>query len=69
MLSDGKSADSAASKGEIIEGRYQILKIGNESIEMAYHRRPRPADDSADGTVGVAESVTPKDECGLQRAT
>ena len=35
VLSDG-GACTMAREGEIIEGRYRILKIGVESIEMAY---------------------------------
>ena len=33
---DGKSTPIGGVEGEIILGQYQILKIGNESIEMAY---------------------------------
>jgi hypothetical protein len=36
VLSDGKSAPQYGVEGDIILGQYQILKIGNESIEMAY---------------------------------
>ena len=35
VLSDGRNTDSGA-EGKIVFGQYQILKIGNESIEMAY---------------------------------
>jgi hypothetical protein len=36
MLTDGKGAPIYGSEGDAIEGRYRILKIGAESIEMAY---------------------------------
>jgi hypothetical protein len=37
VLSDGKGGVPIyGSEGEVIEGRYRILKIGAESIEMAY---------------------------------
>ena len=36
VLSDGKSAPVSGREGAIILGQYVILKIGNESIEMAY---------------------------------
>lgn len=36
VLSDGKSAPQGGEEGSIILGQYRILKIGNESIEMAY---------------------------------
>lgn len=36
VLTDGKSTPIGGVEGEIILGQYQILKIGNESIEMAY---------------------------------
>ena len=35
VLSDGKRPISGK-EGEEIEGRYKILKIGNESLEIAY---------------------------------
>jgi hypothetical protein len=35
ILSDGRGV-YYGSEGAIIEGRYRILKIGEESIEMAY---------------------------------
>jgi hypothetical protein len=35
VLSDGKGVYYGA-EGDVIEGRYRILKIGNESVEMAY---------------------------------
>ena len=35
--------------GDIIDGRYLIVKIGTESIEMTLHGWPRPAGDQADG--------------------
>src|SRR5438034_170281 len=36
MLSDGRGAPFFGKEGEIVEGRYRILKIGVESIELAY---------------------------------
>ena len=37
VLSDGRGGPPISGKeGDIIEGRYRILRIGNESIEMAY---------------------------------
>jgi hypothetical protein len=33
---DGRSGPQSGVEGDIILGQYQILKIGNESIEMAY---------------------------------
>jgi hypothetical protein len=36
VLSDGKSGPLPGKEGAIILGQYRILKIGNESIEMAY---------------------------------
>jgi hypothetical protein len=36
VLTDGKSGPQHGVEGDIILGQYQILKIGNESIEMAY---------------------------------
>ena len=37
VLSDGKASTPMYGKdGDIIDGRYQILKIGTESIEMTY---------------------------------
>ena len=36
ILSDGRNAPFYGKEGDIIEGRYRILKIGVESIEMAY---------------------------------
>jgi hypothetical protein len=36
VLSDGKSAPVSGKEGAIILGQYRILKIGEESIEMAY---------------------------------
>ncbi|MEW5981692.1 MAG: hypothetical protein AB1806_04900 [Acidobacteriota bacterium] len=35
VLSDGKGV-YYGTEGDVIEGRYRILKIGNESVEMAY---------------------------------
>jgi hypothetical protein len=36
VLSDGRNAPFTGKEGDIIEGRYRILKIGVESIELAY---------------------------------
>lgn len=36
VLSDGKSAPMYGKDGDIIDGRYMIVKIGAESIEMTY---------------------------------
>ena len=36
VLSDGKSAPMYGKDGDIIDGRYLILKIGTESIEMSH---------------------------------
>ena len=36
VLSDGRNVPFYGKEGDIIEGRYRILKIGVESIEMAY---------------------------------
>lgn len=36
VLSDGRGVPISGKEGDIIEGRYRILRIGNESIEMAY---------------------------------
>jgi hypothetical protein len=36
VLSDGRSTPQSGEEGAIILGQYRILKIGNESIEMAY---------------------------------
>ncbi len=37
VLSDGRGGSPISGKeGDIIEGRFRILRIGNESIEMAY---------------------------------
>ena len=36
ILSDGRGLPMQGKEGDIIEGRYRILKIGAESIEMAY---------------------------------
>ena len=36
VLSDGRSGPLPGKEGAIILGQYRILKIGNESIEMAY---------------------------------
>lgn len=36
VLTDGKSAPMYGKDGDIIDGRYAIVKIGTESIEMTY---------------------------------
>ena len=36
VLTDGRGLPIQGKEGDIIEGRYRILKIGAESIEMAY---------------------------------
>lgn len=36
VLSDGKSAPMYGKDGDIIDGKYLIVKIGNESIEMTH---------------------------------
>ena len=36
VLSDGKSAPMYGKDGDIIDGRYLIVKIGTESIEMTH---------------------------------
>jgi hypothetical protein len=36
VLSDGKSAPFYGKDGDIIDGKYLIVKIGTESIEMTY---------------------------------
>lgn len=36
VLSDGKSGPMYGKDGDIIDGRYAIVKIGTESIEMTY---------------------------------
>jgi hypothetical protein len=36
VLSDGRGAPFIGKEGEIVDGRYRILKIGVESIEIAY---------------------------------
>jgi len=36
VLSDGRNPPFYGKEGDIIEGRYRILKIGVESIELAY---------------------------------
>ena len=36
MLSDGQGHAFSGREGDVIEGRYRILRIGVESIEMAY---------------------------------
>jgi hypothetical protein len=36
VLSDGKGPPISGTEGQEIEGRYKILKIGTESIEIAY---------------------------------
>ena len=36
VLTDGRGAPFYGKEGEVVEGRYRILKIGVESIEIAY---------------------------------
>jgi len=36
VLSDGRGAPFYGHEGEVVDGRYRILKIGVESIEIAY---------------------------------
>jgi hypothetical protein len=36
VLSDGRGAPFYGKEGDVVEGRYRILKIGVESIEIAY---------------------------------
>jgi len=36
VLSDGRGAPFYGKEGEIVDGRYRILKIGVESVEIAY---------------------------------
>lgn len=36
VLSDGKSAPQYGKEGDVIEGRYKIVKIGTESVELTY---------------------------------
>ena len=36
VLSDGKSAPQHGKEGDVIDGRYKIVKIGTESIELTY---------------------------------
>ena len=36
VLSDGKAAPQHGKEGDVIDGRYRILKIGTESIELSY---------------------------------
>jgi hypothetical protein len=36
VLSDGKSTPQHGKEGDVIDGRYRILKIGTESIELSY---------------------------------
>jgi hypothetical protein len=36
ILSDGRTVPFYGREGDIIEGRYRILKIGVESVELAY---------------------------------
>jgi len=36
VLSDGRGAPFYGHEGEVVEGRYRILKIGVESVEIAY---------------------------------
>ena len=36
VLTDGKNAPMYGKDGDIVDGRYQIVKIGTESVEMTY---------------------------------
>ena len=36
VLTDGKSGPMYGKDGDIIDGRYAILRIGTESVEMTY---------------------------------
>ena len=36
VLSDGKSAPQHGKEGEVIDGRYRIVNIGIESVELSY---------------------------------
>jgi hypothetical protein len=36
VLSDGRGTPFFGKEGEVVEGRYRILKIGVESIDIAY---------------------------------
>ncbi len=36
VLSDGKSAPQHGKEGDVIDGRYRIVKIGTESVELTY---------------------------------
>ena len=36
VLTDGKNAPIYGKDGDIVDGRYQIVKIGTESVEMTY---------------------------------
>jgi hypothetical protein len=36
VLSDGRNPPFYGKEGDIIEGRYRILRIGVESVEIAY---------------------------------
>lgn len=36
VLSDGKSAPQHGKEGDVIDGRYKIVKIGTESVELSY---------------------------------
>jgi hypothetical protein len=40
VLTDGKSAPMYGKDGDIIDGKYLIVKIGTESIEMSHVDRP-----------------------------
>ena len=47
MLSDSMGRPESGGEGDIIQGRYRILKIGVESVEVCVPRRHRTADDTA----------------------
>ena len=36
VLSDGKTAPQHGKEGDVIDGRYRIVKIGTESVELTY---------------------------------
>ncbi len=36
VLTDGRGAPFYGKEGDVVEGRYRILKIGVESIDIAY---------------------------------
>jgi hypothetical protein len=36
ILSDGSGSPQYAKEGDVVSGRYRVLKIGEESVEVAY---------------------------------